>query len=296
MTICLGVPCDDGTKAVVAADRMLSGADVEFEQDVHKIDVITESCVILSAGSALPLVDLVRNVKNSLQGKRNPVVLDVVTELKRAFVEERNQRAEEEHLRPLGMSLEGFRELQGRLPEPLVLRLTRNIESAELDLELLVVGVDNSGAHLYHMYDPGVADCFDAIGFCAIGSGERHADLTFIRSGYSPKLSLNRAVFLAYQAKRDSEVAPGVGSRFTDLGIIDDTGFHFLHQDVLDSLRGAYEELMGFHSSGHGQVQAQIDAIQLKYSPQVTKKGIRNNDLKSQAAQKRTPGARPPGY
>lgn len=294
MTICLGVVCDGGKKAVVAADRMLSGVDVEFEQDVHKIDVITESCVILSAGSALPLVDLVRNVRNGLQGKRNPVVLDVVTELKRAFVEERKARAEEEHLRPLGMSLKEFMQYQGGLPEPLVLRLTHNIESAELDLELLVVGVDNSGTHLYHLYDPAVADCFDAIGFCAIGSGERHADLTFIRSGYSPKLSLNRAVFLAYQAKRDSEVAPGVGSRFTDLGVIDDKGFRFLHQDVLDSLKAAYEELMSFHSSGHGQVQARIDAIQLRYSPQVSKKGTSRNDVKSQAAQEGTPGDRPP--
>ncbi|MBI4295459.1 MAG: hypothetical protein HY669_04760 [Chloroflexi bacterium] len=266
MTICLGVLCTDGKKVVVTADRMLTGGDVEFEQDIRKIDLATESCVMLSAGSALQHVELVRKVKDDVQAKRSPSIIDVVDKLKQKFVEIRRERAEELYLKPIGMNFEQFYQLQTQLPEPLMLRLTANIEREELGLELLVAGVDNTGGHLYYIHDPGIADCFDAIGFCAIGSGERHAELTFIRSAYSPKVSLNRAVFLAYQAKRDSELAPGVGDRFTDMAVIDESGIHFVHEETLEVLREAYKKLMSAHSIGHTEIEAEIDRLILKWS------------------------------
>lgn len=265
MTVCLGILCDEASKVVVAADRMVTGGDVEFEQDVVKIHGCAHSCVVLSAGSALRQVDLIRGARAKVGQQREPSVADVVEALKERFVETRRERAEDRYLKPLGMSLAEFIAHQGRLPESQVLRLTRNIETEELDLELIIAGVDNTGGHLYYLRDPGVADCFDAIGFCAIGSGERHAELSFIRSGYSWKVALKRAVFLAYQAKRDSELAPGVGSRFTDVAVIDENGFHLVHDDVLDILGGAYQELMGFHGSSHDAVQSRIDGLELRY-------------------------------
>jgi 20S proteasome alpha/beta subunit len=153
--------------------------------------------------------------------------------------------------------------MQDKLSENLVLRLTRNIETQKLDLILLVAGVDSTGGHIHYIRDPGTSDCFDAVGFCAIGSGEHHAELTFIRSEYSPRLPLNRAVFLAYQAKRDAEMAPGVGSRYTDIGVIDEKGLHFLNESVLAELGEAYKTLMECHTSSHSDTQTKIDALNL---------------------------------
>ncbi len=268
MTICLGLLSEAGKKVVITADRMLTGFDVEFEQEVHKVHPVTERCAVLSAGSAVEQIEVIRNARTELVGRRHPTVRDVVDELKRQFVESRKKRAEELYLKPLGMNLQDFLELQGRLAEPLVLRLTRNIEAEELELELLVAGVDPSGAHLYLVRDPGTEYCFDAIGFCAIGTGEHHAELAFIRSGYSPRVGLRRAVFLAYQAKRDAEMAPGVGARFTDMAIIDEDGIHPLHQDVLGGLNETYKQLLAAQAANLSEIQARIDTLQLTWAEQ----------------------------
>lgn len=266
MTICLGILCDKAKSVVVASDRMLTGADVEFEQDNQKIHLVTGTCVILSAGSALQQVDLLRKVCGELCNHRSPSISDVVKQVKSQWVEARNERAEELHLKPLGLDLGQFIQNQGRLSESLSLRLIYSIEKQALELELLIAGVDSAGGHVYYVHDPGVAECFDAVAFCAIGSGERHAELSFIRSGYSSNISLNRAVFLAYQAKRDSEVAPGVGARYTDIAIINEQDIRFVHEDTLKELSGAYERLMKVHSTTHTDIQASIDALKLKWT------------------------------
>ena len=43
MTVCIAALCDDAKKVVIAADRMLTGSDVEFEQDIRKFEPITST-------------------------------------------------------------------------------------------------------------------------------------------------------------------------------------------------------------------------------------------------------------
>jgi len=264
MTICLAALCCEGQQVVVAADRMITAGDTEFEQDVRKVHQVTSGSVVLSAGSALRQVQLIRGVRSELHTKRSPSTTDVVNQLKNEFVAARRRRAEELHLQPLGLNFDAYLKLQDRLSENLVLKLTRNIEAEKLGLSLLVAGVDGTGGHISYIGDPGISECFDIIGFCAIGSGEHHAELAFIRSEYSPMFPLKRAVFLAYQAKRDAEMAPGVGSRYTDIGVIDQSGVHFLDDSVLSEFSKAYANLMKCHNDSHSETQSQIDAIDLK--------------------------------
>jgi len=266
MTVCVGVLCANSFEVVVAADRMVTAGDTEFEQrDIRKIEPINERCVILTSGSALRHTDLARRVKDELRGRSHPSVMDVVVELKRQFVEARKTRAEELHLKPLGMDLEQFLHTQGRLAEPLVLRLTRNIEDEALRLSILVAGTDSTGGHIYYVYDPGTADCFDAIGYCGIGAGEHHAELSLIRAHYSPKVSVKQAVFLTYQAKRDAEVAPGVGANFTDVATLDEKGCHFLDQDVLAVLSSIYEELTRSRVGIREEMREKIEGVEIKF-------------------------------
>ena len=65
--------------------------------------------------------------------------------------------------------------------------------------------------------DPGTAECFDALGFVAIGSGARHAEATFIAHAYAPTFAAVEAAFVAFEGRRRAESAPGVGRRLTDL-------------------------------------------------------------------------------
>ena len=79
-------------------------------------------------------------------------------------------------LRRVGLDYTTFLEQQQNLSADLALELWTGYQSVELDIELLVVGIDSSGAHLYLVSDEETARCFDSIGYAAIGSGLPHAE------------------------------------------------------------------------------------------------------------------------
>ena len=115
LTVCIAALCDNATKVVLAADRMLTGRDVEFEQDIRKFEPITSGCVALSAGSALEKVDLIRSCQTEVSTVRSPTISDIVSSIKNCYVALRVQRAEELHLKPVGLTLKRFSESPGAI-------------------------------------------------------------------------------------------------------------------------------------------------------------------------------------
>ena len=263
MTVCIAALCDDATKVVIAADRMLTGSDVEFEQDIRKFEPITSECAALSAGSALEKVDLIRSCRVEVSTARSPTISDIVSSIKNCYVTLRVQRAEELHLKPIGLTLNDFLRAQGQLAPDVVLRQTHNIENERLGVSLLIAGVDSSGGHIYLVTDPGTSSCYDAVGFCAIGSGEHHAELAFIRSNFSESFTLRKALFLAYRGKRDAETAPGVGGQFTDLAYVDAQGLHVVSGDDVQLLAKAYQGLQKQHSSVNDEINCLVESLTL---------------------------------
>jgi len=61
--------------------------------------------------------------------------------------------------------------------------------------------------------------CEDQTAFVAIGSGGRHAESQFMLAKYSGGVPNAEALLLAYSAKRNAEIAPGVGAE-TDIFVI----------------------------------------------------------------------------
>lgn len=263
MTVCIAALCDQATKVVIAADRMLTGSDVEFEQDIRKFESITNGCIALSAGSALEKVDLIRRCRTEVSIASSPTIGDIVSSIKNCYVALRVRKAEELHLKPLGLTLGDFLQAQGHLAPDLVLRQTYSIENERLGVDLLITGVDNSGGHIYLVTDPGTSRCYDAVGFCAIGSGEHHAELAFIRSNFSESFSLQQALFLAYRAKRDAETAPGVGGQFTDLAYIDAQGLHVISEPNVELLAKAYDILQRQRSAIQKEINSLIESLEI---------------------------------
>jgi 20S proteasome alpha/beta subunit len=85
-------------------------------------------------------------------------------------------------------------------------------------LELIIAGVDKDGPHIYGLMNPGILECFDSIGFYSIGSGSMHAFQSLVAT-YEPGESIEKTLYETYKAKKDAEIAPGVG-KDVDLGII----------------------------------------------------------------------------
>lgn len=237
MTICIVALCEKSKRAVVAADRMITAADTEFEQETIKIEKLCGNCAAVTAGSALAHTEIIRNVTEEFSDQPAPLIEKVAECVKHHFVQLRIKRAEEESFKPLGLTVQGFLKTQKELEDTVVMRLTRSLEDARLKLRILIAGVDKTGGHIYYIRDPGTSEIFDSIGYCAIGSGDRHAEGVLIDNDYTGSMPLKRAVYLVYEAKRKAEKAPGVGKKFTDIVIISEGGWKIMGDKELSQLR-----------------------------------------------------------
>jgi len=251
MTICIVGICDSkngiAKSAIAIADRMITAGDTEFEQTAFsKIDKLTENCVAVSAGSALAHIELFNITRKKFTGTPQPPITEIIQELKDNYVRLRTIRAEEQYFKPLGLSVSDFVKNQRSLDSTLVLRLSRQLEDASYGghagLSIVIAGVDTTGGHIHYVYDPGSSECFDAIGYCSIGSGERHADTTLIVNDYNIALPIKKALYLMYEAKKRAERAPGVGRTYTDINIVSDSGIQKLTNLQIQELQKVYDK------------------------------------------------------
>lgn len=268
MTICLALVCEDGKSIVAVADRMVSveALSLEFEQGVRKIERVGGSFAALTAGDALGQTDLLRDVNDEIASMAQPKVREVARVAEECFIQHRQALAEKLVLRRVGLDHETFLEKQSNLLPELVSVLTDQYQAVELEIQLLIVGVDSSGAHVYLVSDPGTAECFDSIGYAAIGSGLPHAEGFLTEAEYSTGISLNRGIWLAYVAKRRSERAPGVGSRFTDiLTISPDSGTTFLNRASLEKLDSVYQSYLLQLAQASRSIEESINELSLEF-------------------------------
>lgn len=251
MTICIGGICCSqngfAKNAIAVADRMITAGDTEFEQlAFSKIEKLTENCVAVTAGSALAHTELFKATRAKFAGTPRPPIIDLVQEMKNNYVRLRTLRAEERHFKPLGLTVASFLQNQRSLDSTLVLRLSHQLEEATygggIGLQIVVAGVDTAGAHIHCIFDPGSSECFDAIGYCSIGSGERHADSALIINDYNVALSVKKSLYLMFEAKKRAEMAPGVGRKYTDVSIISDSAIRSLTVQDIQELQKVYDK------------------------------------------------------
>ena len=264
MTQIIGVICENGKKAIALCDRMLTTADLSlaFEHETPKIEGLTSNCVALTAGSALIHEPIFREVKKRFREQPKPSITRIVDSLVEEYQKLRFKRLEQSIFRRYGLTIQEFYNIQGRLHDGVVMRLTEEMRKYTLDLHILVVGVDSEGAHLYHIHNPGIAEPFNALGFCCIGTGQRHADTTFAYRRYSPSLPLKKALLIAYEAKKKAEMAGGVG-KMTDIVILDENGWHFLSEDSKDMLEKVYNSIEE-RTTYLKEVEAELEKLRLE--------------------------------
>lgn len=118
MTICIGVVCDKSQKVILAADRMIT-VDMlsqEYEHGVPKCDEVSDTCLVLSAGSALLPAEVFYEIKGEITKLKRPIIRDIVGEIKRRYVAARRTVVEEMYLTPRGFTMETFYEKVSDLP------------------------------------------------------------------------------------------------------------------------------------------------------------------------------------
>jgi hypothetical protein len=236
MTICIGAICDDNKAVVIASDRMITSTYplIEFEHSRSKTTQISNSCIALTAGDALANAELFRKVKGVTSSVAQPTISGINDTIKNVYIEQRLQKANEKYLRPRGLEIGNLYKNQPLMNTDLFLRIDNLVEKHRLGLEVLVWGVDNSGAHIYYVTDPGISECYDNLGYCAVGSGMIHSVQNFIFRNLSPHSSINETIYTVFEGKRLAENAPGVGQK-TDMLLISHEGVkHFTDADLTE--------------------------------------------------------------
>lgn len=246
MTVCIGAICDDGNTAIVASDRMVTGSypPIEFEHTQSKIYSLTEYCVALTAGNALKPVEIIqKTIALARETKKPPDMETLANRMKGLYQALRAMEAEDVFLRPRTMTVELFyREGTRLLPPDVFAVIDSQFYRYDFGLELLVVGTDFRGAHIYTVRNPGLVDRFDSLGFHAIGVGALHAIQCFIARRYKISYNLEEAVNIVYAAKKVSEVAPGVG-RETDIDLIFSDGIVPVDPEIIEELSRIYQKV-----------------------------------------------------
>lgn len=261
MTICIVALCEKNKTAILVADRMITAVDTEFEQDTTKIEKLCGNCAAVTAGSALAHTEICRNVVNEFSDQPAPLIESVAERVKHHFVQLRLKRAEEETFKPMGLTVGGFLKSQKTLEDTVVMRLTRSLEEARLKLRILIAGVDKTGAHIYYIRDPGTSEIFDSIGYCAIGSGDRHAGGVMIDNDYTGGWPLRRAIYVVYEAKRRAEKAPGVGQKYTDIVIISQKKWSALGEKELEQLKDVFKRKSELEADLQKSLRPLIDKL-----------------------------------
>lgn len=247
MTICMAAICDDGRSVVTASDKMLTASflALEFEHPEAKIGVLGSHCLSLSAGDALAATDLLAASGDLAQKLQAPTVEMITNDVKEKFIALRQQNIEDNIFRPRGFNFRDFYQkgLISQIPGELAMLLDSQVQKSRFDVDLLIAGIDQSGAHIYGVRDPGVVACYDGLGYHAIGSGERHALLNIIGSNYQRSRGLNEAVYAVFEAKKHAELAQGVGVA-TEIRIVTADGITAVNNNQFDKLKKIHDRKM----------------------------------------------------
>jgi len=232
---------------VVASDQMVTASflALEFEHPGGKIEKISKTCVGLTAGDALAHTELFRACRGKIKVLQSPSMELIAQHVKEQFVELRSKRAEDFFLKPRGMTLSAFYQdgIMKQLPTELAMGLDNNIQNARFPLEIILAGVDESGAHIYGVNDPGVTNCYDRLFYHAIGSGAGHALLHIIGNNHHEGASIRETLYIVYEAKKKAELAQGVGAA-TEIGFVARAGIRILSDGEQNLLEDIYIKRM----------------------------------------------------
>jgi hypothetical protein len=223
MTICISALCEKGSQVILATDSMITnpGLSIEFEHPTKKTTLLSERCAALTAGDALAHTELFNMVYGKISQLRSPSASIIVETIKDCYRFLRAREIKETILNPNGFDdFPDFYQAQKHILPDIAFSIQSRIEQYDYGLEIIIAGVNGNRASIYGINNPGTSNCFDSIGFHAIGSGLPHALNTLIARDCCSDIPLWKTLLIVYEAKKMAEKAPGVGARATNLSIV----------------------------------------------------------------------------
>lgn len=251
MTICIAAICDKGSACVISADReiTLPGVALEYEHRESKIEMLSKTCAVMSAGDVLYATEVITKTRSGIAQDREVSIISIAERLRDNFIATHQYRAESVFLTPRGFTFKEFKEKGAQqIGQPTYQEIQNQLFGFGINVvDFLVVGVDSTGGHIFRVHYDGVAggswlEWCDKLGHRETGMGQLHASIHLSIAGQYRGLSLAETVFNVYSAKKIAELAPGVGQE-TDLAIITPQGIRFCDKSIFDNLEGIRGEI-----------------------------------------------------
>jgi 20S proteasome alpha/beta subunit len=247
VTVGIGAICEDGKSAVVAADKMVTfGSPMNLQTEppaLKKIIELTERVLLVFSGNTADGEEIISATRPLLTDEIKSSVGRIAEVVKESYARHKQRRAEETVLKPLlGADFSKFQTLVAQSPASQILtQVLGALMQHNLNTDVLVAGMDDSGAHVFAVTHPGQLMPLATTGFGAVGSGGVHAGVRMSLAQHTKATSLVETVYNVYEAKRASEVAPGVG-KLTDMAIIKNGKIYFCGDELLEALKTTHKE------------------------------------------------------
>ena len=246
MTVCIAAKADDGKALILAADQMTTMMNVVTEtENATKILKLKENLYLLTAGGEFSAREMYKLASRNLKG--TTTVEEAVPVVQRAFAKVKLDEAEAQFLAPRGLTISDFIDKQQSLNKDIAAMIdSQMINYAQPNngngVMLLLAGINPDGeAKIYEFDPPGIYG--EHAAFAAIGSGGTHTTNSLLARRYSANQPEAEAVYLVFEAKKHSEVAPGVG-RNTDMYLITKKGEKVYTEAELKKFASIYDELI----------------------------------------------------
>jgi len=254
MTVGIASLCeteDDDSKVILSADRMVTTglvAPIEYEHTESKMLPLVEDDELVvmgvGAGSLSFIDDFFYNLRNKIEEDNLENVREIAVESTDIFKDILHETINRQVLNPLGFELSDLKNQQQFHPQvlqSLLQDVTEKQEQVYGSLQIMLVGIDKSGGHIYSVQNGDIAR-HDSIGYHSIGSGTHPAHSTFISNRYDSACDINNALLSVVEAKMQAEEAQGVG-RDMDIAVISKDGFEELDNGEIQKLRNIQEEI-----------------------------------------------------
>jgi ATP-dependent protease HslVU (ClpYQ) peptidase subunit len=254
VTVCIAIRSH--STVFLISDRMITAGDIQFEPPAGKIIFLTASIAVMGAGDSAFHHEIMKDVsKNVIQRvEAEPGNWWQVKDVVDLYVNCRNgaklKRAEAAILAPLGLDRNTFLEKQKTMDSDLVSSISRDLINFEVPgVAVIVAGLDRfmeqdgPNTHIYSIFD-GEVSSDDLIGFRAIGSGGRHAESYIMLNRHAWNTNISDALLTTYCAKKNAEIAPGVGVENDMFMIGPSLGQNSrMNPDVMSKLDKEYQKL-----------------------------------------------------
>lgn len=239
MTICIAAigRNDDDEIIVAATDHMITmGSLGQFEHTISKYKEINQNAIAMLSGIPLLFDDLIKMPDNV------SAYFEIKSQIKKNFKKKRNEIFQDHILDLYGISWKKFQDLAiEAFPNTLIEEIMSKNTKFKLNSSILLAGFDNEKAIISEISEYTFAD-FRDLNFHAIGSGSIQAVNTLMFQKHDKNDSLSSTIYDVYKAKRNAEVAQGVGKETELVILFKEAGCKTLTRESFMILNDIYNE------------------------------------------------------